>query len=129
MIIKGGYEMKKRPPVLLYLITSIAAVGLLSYIFKQPGQLLKSLMVIAIIATIIILVTRTIMSNRYDAANRAEMRKYRQAVKQSKKRYKNHHKNQNQAKQNRHRRRKKPSHLTVIEGNKNRNKNNDRASN
>lgn len=118
-------------PVLYYVIIGIASIGLLAWIIKEPGNLIKTLIITAIVATVIFYIARAVMRHRMGGGNHDEMRKYRRAVKQSKKKYEqykpNRHRMQSR-KQTKSRRR--PSHLTLIKGNKStKNNNNDRASN
>src|SRR5699024_6297122 len=110
--------MKKQSPVLLYIIIGIAGIGLLSWIMKEPGNLLRTIVMTAIVATLIFFVARAILRRRAYGGNNDEMRKYRRAVKQSQKKYQ-HNTNTNKTRtQSRPiKRRRRPSHLTVIKGN------------
>lgn len=124
--------MTRRTPVLLYIIIALAGIGLFSWIIKEPGHLIKYLLITASVGAVIFFIARAIIRRRSGGANHNEMRKYRQAVKQSQRKYKQIKPNTNQMRPQKQmkRKRKKPSHLTVIKGNKSAKKNNDdRASN
>src|SRR5690625_1044303 len=119
----------------MYIIIGLAVVGLFSWLSKEPSRLLTTLVTTAIIAFVIFLVARALLNGESFSNNRNsdEMRKYRQAVKQSQRKYKhlNPRATTNQVrKQSNRRTRRRPTHLTVIEGRKSMKKNNsDRASN
>lgn len=87
-----------------------------------------TILITAIVATVVFLIIRAIMRRRVGNGNFNEMRKYRQAVKQSKKRYEEPKRNiiHKKTRPNHDR----PNHLKLVKGNRqvNRDKN-DRASN
>lgn len=125
--------MNKQRSVLFYFVAAIAGIGLLAWIMKEPGNLIKTLLITAVVATVIFFIARAIMRHRMGGGNHDEMRKYRRAVKQSQKRYEHYNPSTNTNRlQNRKqvKRRRRPSHLRLIKGNKTAEKNDkDQASN
>lgn len=120
---------EKRHPTFLYVIISLASIGLLSWIVKEPGQLIRTLLLAAIMAVVIFFIARAIIRRRAGHHN-DEMRKYKQAVKQSQKRYKHYQQNTGRKISQKKLKRRRPTHLTVIKGNKStKRRNDDRASN
>lgn len=116
----------------LYVIIGLAGIGLLSWITREPGQLLSYIIMTALIGTLIFFIARAIIRRRTGNENYDETRKYRQAVKQSQKKYKHKQQPSHHVRSYKrlNRRRRRPSHLTLIKGNKSGKKNNnDRASN
>lgn len=119
----------------MYIIIGLAIIGLFSFLIKEPSRLLTTLVTTAVIGFIIFIIARALIRGETfsSSSNKEEMRKYRQAVKQSQKRYnmqsKNVPTNSFHSKRGRKSRR-RATHLTVIEGKKSLKKNNnDRASN
>jgi len=129
--------VRRNSPIFMYVIIGIAAIGLFSWLIKEPSRLLITLLVTAVIASIIFLVARTLITGESFSQNRNndEMRKYRQAVKQSQQKYskqnvKKSTKPDRFRKQNQKKVRKRPTHLTLIKGRKSMKKNDhDQASN
>src|SRR5690625_2963172 len=119
----------------MYVIIGLAFIGLLSFLTKEPSRLLMILATSAVIGFIIFFVARTLIRGESFSVggDREEMRKYRQAVKQSQQRYKSYNQSnqyeQNKRIRNPKRTRRRPTHLTVIEGKKSIKKDDDRASN
>ncbi|WP_046180408.1 SA1362 family protein [Domibacillus tundrae] len=121
--------------VVVSVITALAAIGLVSMMITSPGQLVRQIAYAVITVVIVMFLLRLFMKNRA-GGNRSEDRAYSKAVKQSKKR--RTPKTSYKPKPSRSvaftaakpkkkmARRKKASHLTVIQGNKG--KRNSRAS-
>lgn len=110
----------------VYIIIGLGVIGLAAQLFSNPGNLLKSLFVTSMIILGILGVIYFFF-HRKKASSRSEMRKYRQAVRQSKAKYNNAQfnkqsfiRNQRASKRRNNRR---PSHLRVIDGNKSKEKN------
>ncbi|OXS80380.1 SA1362 family protein [Domibacillus enclensis] len=112
--------------VIVSVIAALAAIGLVNMMITSPGQLVRQVVFGVITAAIILFLLRLFMQNR-GGGNRREDRAYSKAVKQSKKRHTT--KTGTKPKPSRSvaftakpkkktARRKKASHLTVIEGNK-----------
>lgn len=124
--------IKRQTPLLFYIIVGLAGIGLLSWVVKEPSSFVNYLFITALIAAVIFFIVRFIMKRRGGNAQYDEMKKYRQAVKQTKHKYKHYNKSNQQVKkpQRIRQKRRRPTHLTLIKGNKTRKKNgNDRASN
>lgn len=122
--------------ILIAFIAGLAIVGFFTMLIKNPGRLLVSILVMIGIAFVIYFVFRAIMNrNGSGGGNNKEMRKYRQAVKQSNKKYKTQPKkiqqrnSKPQTLRSLKRRRKNVPYLKVIDGKKSTNKEDDRASN
>jgi len=113
-------------------------VGLVSFLIKNPGSFLVSILVAVGIGFVIFMIFNAIL-NRRGPGNSDEMKKYKKAVKQSKLKYGNQkpkgrtptRASSRTASPSRPKRRKRHvTHLTVIDGKKTTGKNNDdRASN
>lgn len=120
--------MKQRNSLLFYFVFTIAGIGLISWLIKNPSNFFITILITAIVATLVLLIIRAIMRRRVGNVNYNETRKYRQAVKQSRKRYEQPKPHIVHKKPRRHRDR--PNHLKLVKGNKQVKRNNsDRASN
>lgn len=114
-------------PTLFYLIIGFAIFGFLYRLIKEPGQLFLSLLVIIGVMVVFYAIYHFFLSGRTGSK---DMQRYKQAVKQSKKKYKPSsspvHKtkslNGGLSKPNK-RKTRTNTHLTVIEGAKNKKKN------
>ncbi|OLN23337.1 hypothetical protein BTO30_05055 [Domibacillus antri] len=109
--------------VLTSVIVALAAIGLVSMMITSPGQLMRQLIFAVVSVAIVILLFRLIMRKRMGSSN--EDRAYSKAVKQSKKRHRSKTKYSpvrassfSTKSKKKQARRKKASHLTVIQGNK-----------
>jgi len=101
--------------LLLYVLIGLAVVGLGSQLIFNPSQLIKTTALIVLGAIVLFLIFRLLFKNRFDSD---EMRKYRQAVKQSKLKYQNSSHNRSNFVQNKKPLHKRAPHLRVIEGRK-----------
>lgn len=121
--------MRNRMPIFMYIFIGIAGIGLLSWLIKDPGKLLLTVTITIVIGFILFLIINSVLhGNTFRGnsfgGNNSEMKKYRQAVKQSKQRYSKQHVNnqykhtQRQTNKVRRRKRRRPTHLTVIHGKK-----------
>lgn len=118
--------------LLVYVIIAFAAIGLISQLFGNTKNFLVSIVVMLGIAAAIFALFNFVLQRRRGSPD--EMKKYKQAVKQSKMKYQPTEKNAVQPKVkvkqssgNAPRKgKKRASHLRVIEGNKPKDK--DRAS-
>lgn len=122
--------IRKKLPLFIYIVIGLAVIGFLSTLIRNPSNLLITILVTIGSAFVIYLIVTTILHRRSQGST-DEMRKYRQAVKQSKQKYqtKTITRSKTTPKQ-RKKRRRRSAHLTVIEGKKTLKKDNDdRASN
>lgn len=124
--------MVRKFPLFIYIVIGLAVIGFLSMLIRNPSNLLLTIFVTVGIAFVLFLIVSAVF-NRRSQGSTDEMRKYRQAVKQSKQKYQitTQGKTSTKTTQNqRKKRRRRTSHLTVIEGRKSIKKDNDdRASN
>mgnify|MGYP007130878382 CR=1 FL=1 len=114
----------------MYFIIGIAVIGLFSILIKNPSSLLITLFTTVIVAFLIFLLVnallnRSMQGRSTNGRSNSDMKKYRQAVKQSKQKYNQGAKAnfstspapyKQQTKQKIKRRR--PTHLRVIDGKK-----------
>lgn len=99
---------------ILYGLVGLAIVGLMSQLLFNPSQLIKTIAFVAFGAVVIFFVFRLLFKQRF---NSDEMRKYRQAAKQSRLKYQNKSSTKQQQSYRKPLRR-RASHLRVIDGNK-----------
>lgn len=109
---------------LIYLIIGLAALGLVSQLFTNTAQFFKSILYVIGFSVVLFFIVRTIFFRNRARSN--EMRKYKQAVKQSQLKYK--HRSQPTSTFKRTQEGKRPvkrraSHLRVIDGHKSKRKN------
>jgi len=109
---------KKR--LILYTLILLAILGVFSLIIRDPLVLIRSMLMLIVFATVVFLIFKFVFNQQ---TNTDEMKKYKQALKQSKRRYQNTSTKASKTK------RKRPTHLRVIEGNKGKRKNDDQATN
>lgn len=114
-----------RKNVILYSIIGLAIIGLTFQLIKNPLGIFKWLFFMLIFAVIIFTVVRFFIK-RSNPRSTSEMKKYKQAVKQSKQRYQHKQPSNKRPQKNspRTRRRKRATHLRVIDGNKSKSKDN-----
>ncbi|WP_163969976.1 SA1362 family protein [Oceanobacillus halotolerans] len=113
--------------ILVYVIIGLAAIGLFSQLINNTANFMMNIAIMIGFGVLISAVIYFIfIRNR---RNTSDMKKYKQAVKQSKLKYKQH-KNENPASAKRQqtmpikkRLNKRASHLRVIDGNKSKRKN------
>lgn len=110
---------------------SMAIIGVLTMLISNPAAIFRSLFIIIGLITLLFIV-RYFFLNKNSSTSNSEMKKYKQAVKQSKMKYQDptydYGKNAQKLRANhtkQKRKTKRPSHLRVIDGKKT--KNNDRA--
>ncbi len=107
-----------------YIVLAIGLIGLLSFFLRDFDLMKKYFFAIAILAIAIYATVKVFSRNSRWMKNREETIKYWKAVKQSRRKYGKSripHKRENLKTKPVYRRR-RPSHLTVIEGNKHRKK-------
>ncbi len=108
---------------ILYILILLAIIGVVSSLIQNPSSFLVQIFMMIVIAFVVFLIFSFIMQRRNPQAN-SEMKKYRQAVKQSKEKYKKQRplqtvkRNQPSSVKMKKKRIKRPSHLRVIEGKK-----------
>lgn len=111
--------------IVVSVISALAAIGLVSMMITSPGQLVRQMVFAVVTVALVLFLFRVLMKKRVTGNN--EDRAYTKAVKQSKKRQNS--KTSYKVKPSRPfsfaskpkrkpSRRKKASHLTVIDGNK-----------
>lgn len=116
--------------IFFYAIIGLAVLGILTQLFKNPAMLFKSIFMIIGVGILISVVAYLLITKgmaRSNSKSNSEMKKYKQAVKQSQLKYKQSStidvlktsKNVSPEKKNAIKRR---SHLRVIEGKKTKNK-------
>ncbi|MFC0299317.1 SA1362 family protein [Virgibacillus soli] len=115
---------------MFYVVIVLAIIGLGISLFTNTLKFLTSIFLSIVFAAILFGILYFVFTrNRTGSASNQEMKKYRQAVKQSKKRYQSNEKASHtrtqhpQAVSTQKKLRKRPSHLSVIEGNKSKRKN------
>src|SRR5699024_12859394 len=108
--------------IVLTVILGLAVIGLISYVGNDPGKFLLNILMIAVIGFVLFLILRAVMKRRSGGTS-DEMKKYRQAVKQSKQKYNNQPEKPKQKSKkdksgkSRRKRRTRP-HQTAIDGKK-----------
>jgi len=115
---------------IIYFLIGLAVFGFGTMLFKNPSGLFFSLLLTVVIAFVLFKIL-TYVLNRRNGANSDEMKKYQQAVKQSKQKYQPQQKVEIKKKSKpsikRKKRRKHAPHLRVIDGKKNNSNKNDRV--
>lgn len=127
---------RNKTSIIILIIVGLAVIGLVSSLIKDPSGFLISILVMVGIALVIFMIMRMVLNRRVGGTS-DEMKKYKQAVKQSKSKYKKDQpvikkrSSANTVKPRIKKRRRQGPHLTVIEGKKGKKRtdNNDRASN
>src|SRR5699024_10344417 len=78
--------MRKSRSLLLYFFIGLVVVGLGAQLIRNPGQLITSLLILLGITFIMFFVLRAVL-NRRQGNDNTESKKYKDAVKQSQKKY------------------------------------------
>jgi len=118
-------------PIVLYIVVALAGFGFVISLMRNPGGFMFSILISIAIAFLIFKVLSAVLRRRQGETS-DEMKKYREAVKQSNKRFEKPDTKSAAKRQpvnKRKRRRKKVPHLRVIEGKKSEKNKNDQASN
>ncbi len=111
--------------VIVFVISALAAIGIVSLLITSPGQLMRQILFAVVTVAVVMLLFRLMMKKNNNSNN--EDRAYSKAVKQSKKRHTSKTSYKPKASRSmsfsskpkkKPSRRKKATHLTVIEGNK-----------
>lgn len=118
--------------IFVYSIIGLAFIGIISQLFQDPMAFLKSVLMTIGIGVVLFTVVYFFLFRSRKRTLTNEMKKYKQAAKQSQLKYKTNRQRKNTNKQQTpHRIRNKPnqsaSHLRVIEGNKDKPKRKNRA--
>lgn len=107
----------------VYAIIGLAIIGVISQLFINPTTLFRNILITIGMSVVIVGVFYFIFIRKRTNMNNDEMKKYKQAVKQSQRKYKQHHGNQQvnigrnkQQIQLKKRNRRRVAHLRVIEG-------------
>src|SRR5699024_508770 len=126
---------RNKGSILVMFIVGLAVVGLLSSLINDPIKFLSSILIMFGVAAILFFIVRAVW-NRRNMGTSDDARKYKKAVKQSQQKYKQEKSAVNKSaatnkKINPKKKRRNASHLTVIEGKKDKKKgnNNGQASN
>ena len=116
--------MRKTSSLLLYFFLGLIIVGLATQLIKNPGQFITSILILLGVAFIVFIIMRSVLDNR-QGLNDPESKKYKEAVKQSQKKYgkpvspKNIKKKKTETnKPSQRKKRRRKSHLKVIKGQK-----------
>ncbi|WP_087971656.1 SA1362 family protein [Oceanobacillus rekensis] len=115
--------------IIIYLIIGFAGIGLISQLFGNTVNFLISILLMVAVGAGIFGLIHFFVLRKRGPSNMNEMKKYKQAVKQSKTKYKQPKQSATSTKTvipEKKKRSKRASHLRVIEGNKQKGK--DRAS-
>src|SRR5699024_5398324 len=78
--------MRKTSSLLLYFFLGLIIVGLATQLIKNPGQFITSILILLGVAFIVFIIMRSVLDNR-QGLNDPESKKYKEAVKQSQKKY------------------------------------------
>ncbi len=114
--------MRKSRSLLLYFFIGLVVLGLATQLIKSPGQFITSILILLGITFIMFIVLRAVLNKREGPTN-PESKKFKDAVKQSQKKYgkpvthkqvKKNKEKEPKSKERKHKRRK--NHLKVIEG-------------
>lgn len=108
---------------LIYLIIGLAAIGLISQLFTDPANFIMGIFITIGIGIALFAVLYFVFLRK--RAPSSEMKKYKQAVRQSKSKYNSSpkHTQVKQSPKMRKKATKRASHLRVIDGNKHKRKN------
>lgn len=114
--------MRKPGSLLLYFFVGLVIVGLATQLIKSPGQFLTSILILLGVSFVVFLIFRAILNKR-QGINNPENKKYKQAVKQSQKKYgkpvtPKSVKKKEKPKSSPRKKRRKKNHLKVIKGHK-----------
>lgn len=121
--------MRNKLSWIIYVIIGLAVIGLFSQLFKNTVSFFTSIFIMIGVALVLYGIVYFVFLKK-SPTNSDEMKKYKQAVKQSKSKYKT--KNQSNFKvisknktqpTKRRKSKRRPTHLRVIEGNKSKGKN------
>src|SRR5699024_10183196 len=121
---KGGNRMARKTfHVLIYGIIALAIIGILSELFTNALNFVTSILIIMCVAARIFSAFLYILHRNKGSTTTSEKKKHRPAVKQKKRKYKNHGKSTSKqtnltTTRGRKKVRRRPHHLRVIEGNK-----------
>src|SRR5699024_6102640 len=116
---------RSKMSIIMYIVISLAIVGLISQLFTNLTGFLMSILIMLVIAFVVFLIFSHFARNRVGGSSASpEMKKYRQAVKQSRQKYGQTEKNVKKAtpkrkdvkQQRKRRRRRRATHLRVIKG-------------
>src|SRR5699024_6369867 len=116
--------MRKTSSLLLYFFLGLIIVGLATQLIKNPGQFITSILILLDVAFMVFIIMRSVKEKR-KGLNEPESKKYKEAVKQSQKKYgkpfspKNIKKKKTETnKSSQRKKRRRKSHLKVIKGQK-----------
>lgn len=115
--------VRSKLSILVYAIIGLAIIGVISQLFMNPAALFNRILIMIGISVVILAIFYFLFARKRTSINNDEMKKYKQAVKQSQKKY--HHPNMRQTiktggnKQSfqlKKKNRRRASHLRVIDG-------------
>lgn len=119
--------LRNKRSILMYAVVGLAVIGLLSQLFTNPLSLIKNLLIMLGVALAFFAVIYFITQRKQNRSD--DMKKYKQAVKQSQLKYNQDTEDQARRiirpsqQQMKSKMRKRAPHLRVIEGNKTKRKN------
>lgn len=124
---------RNKSSIIVYAIIGLALIGIISQLFTNPMAFLKEIFMIIGVGVVLFSVVYLIFFRSRRGTNSNEMKKYKQAVKQSQQKYKKTNALQTTAsKQRTHkpikkRNNQRATHLRVIDGNRDKSKRKNRA--
>lgn len=109
--------------IVVYAIIGLAVIGIVSQLFTNPATLFRNILIMIGMSVVVLAVFYFIFVRKRTSSNNDEMKKYKQAVKQSQRKYKkpnikksiNNDQNK-QAIQLKRKNKRRTSHLRVING-------------
>lgn len=119
--------------IIIYVIIGLALIGIISQIFTNPMTFLKDIFMIIGVGVVLFSIVYFILFRNRTNKNTNEMKKYKQAVKQSQLKYKTNQKTQTTVSRDKNQQRikrksnQRASHLRVIDGNRDKPRRKDRA--
>lgn len=110
--------------IIVYAIIGLAIIGVISQLFSNPTALLRNILIMIGMSVVVFAVFYFVFMKKRSNMKNDEMKKYKQAVKQSQRKYKNSNGNRiindqtrKQAFQIKRKNKRRTSHLRVIDGN------------
>lgn len=123
--LEGGFTMRQNKfSIFMFIVIALAIFGVIFSLINNPKEFLFSILKVVGIAIVLSSIAYfIIIKKRGPTKDTSEMKKYKQALKQSKLKYSDPKKEMNKSKttplkRNTMKPKKRPSHLKVIEGNK-----------
>ncbi|TQS74525.1 hypothetical protein DX933_11310 [Ornithinibacillus gellani] len=123
--------LRNKFSIFIYIVIALAIVGVVSSLFTNPIKFISNILLMLVVGAVIFALVYFFVIKRRLPSN--EMKKYKQAVRQSKQKYKQHtsvstktpHQKKHSLTKIRTKTKKRPDHLRVIDGNKSKRKKRD----